>query len=249
MPTPSSEVRTEPACARTTADDAAGTACEAQVREALRLVDDTGSAPLNTDARRSRLNANGPALLCLAAETRRGGLRRAVVRDLAHLTRSAVLLDTALGKLRAARMELVTAGRLTGVRNERDSTRYEINSPGRVSVARPGGPLPGGGIPLGECLARRKHEAATPPTDALRGVPCLLAGRRSPGRGQPVLLHGRGRAGSDASRLVSAHPAGTAGTATNAIRPQPAFGSDLIHLERHAFRCEGKMPGRAGAWS
>jgi DNA invertase Pin-like site-specific DNA recombinase len=111
MPTPRPKVRTEPVYARAAADDAAGTACEAEVREALRLVEDTGSAALDTDARRSRLNANRPALLCPLADARRGGLRRAVVRDLPRLARSAGFLETTLGELRAARVELVTAGR------------------------------------------------------------------------------------------------------------------------------------------
>ncbi|MCL6506857.1 MAG: recombinase family protein [Bryobacteraceae bacterium] len=97
--------------ARTAADDTAGTACRDQVHEALGLVEDARNAAVYTDARRSGLNANQPALLCLPADARRRGLRRAVVRDLARLARSAELLETTLGELRAARVELVTAGR------------------------------------------------------------------------------------------------------------------------------------------
>lgn len=60
------------------------------------------------DAGRSGLDAGRPALRRLLADARRGGLRRAVVRDLARLARSAALLDTILRELRAAGVELLT---------------------------------------------------------------------------------------------------------------------------------------------
>ena len=109
-PAPEPPARTDAVYARTAADDAAGTACRGQVREALGLVKDAGSAAVYADARRSGRDADRPALRRLMADLRRGGLRRVVVRDLARLARSATLLQTILGELRAAGVELVTIG-------------------------------------------------------------------------------------------------------------------------------------------
>jgi DNA invertase Pin-like site-specific DNA recombinase len=94
--------------ARTAADDAAGTACRDQVREALGLVEDAGKAAVYGDPERSGLDADRPGLRRLLADVRRGDLRRVVVRDLARLARSAALLETILCELRAAGVELLT---------------------------------------------------------------------------------------------------------------------------------------------
>ena len=94
--------------ARTAADDDAGTACRGQVREALGVVEDAGSAAVYVDARRSGLDADRPALRRLLVDVRRGQLRRVVIRDLSRLTRNAMLLETILGDFRAAGVELVT---------------------------------------------------------------------------------------------------------------------------------------------
>jgi len=94
--------------ARTAADDEAGTAYRDQVRRALELLGTPARAAVYADARRSGLDADRPALRRLLADVRRGGLRRVVVRDLTRLARSAALLDTILGELRAAGVELLT---------------------------------------------------------------------------------------------------------------------------------------------
>ncbi len=94
--------------ARTAADDEAGTACQAQVRDALELVSDPARAVVYADPRQSGLNADRPALRRLLADARRGGLRRVVVGDVARLARSAALLETILRELRAASVELLT---------------------------------------------------------------------------------------------------------------------------------------------
>ncbi|MDR7576680.1 MAG: recombinase family protein, partial [Armatimonadota bacterium] len=87
---------------------AAGTACEAQGREAFGLVEDAGSMAVYADPGKSGLDADRPALRRLLADARRGGLRRVVVRDIARLARSATLLETILGALRAVGVELLT---------------------------------------------------------------------------------------------------------------------------------------------
>lgn len=94
--------------ARTATDDAAGTACRDQVREALGLVEDAGKAAVYADARGSGLDAERPALRRLLADVRRGRIRRVVVRDVARLARSATVLQTILRELRAAGVELLT---------------------------------------------------------------------------------------------------------------------------------------------
>ena len=109
-PTPEPPARMDAVYARTAADDDAGTACRGQVREALCLVEDAGKAALYADARGSGLDADRPALRRLLADVRRGRIRRVVVRDLARLARSATLLQTIIGELRAAGVELVTIG-------------------------------------------------------------------------------------------------------------------------------------------
>jgi len=109
-PAPEPPAKTDAVYARTAADDAAGTASRVQVREALGLVEDAGSAAVYADARRSGLDADRPALRGLLADIRRGHLGRVVVRDLARLARSATLLQTIIGELRAAGVELVTIG-------------------------------------------------------------------------------------------------------------------------------------------
>jgi DNA invertase Pin-like site-specific DNA recombinase len=109
-PAPEPPAKTDAVYARTAADDAAGTASRVQVREALGLVEDAGSAAVYADARRSGLDADRPALRRLLADIRRGHLGRVVVRDLARLARSATLLQTIIGELRAAGVELVTIG-------------------------------------------------------------------------------------------------------------------------------------------
>jgi DNA invertase Pin-like site-specific DNA recombinase len=108
MRTPRPQAGREAVYARTATDDAGGTACRAQVREAMSVVEDPASAAIYSDARRSGLDANRPALRRLLADARRGGLRRLVVRDLARLARSAALLEPILGELRAADVELLT---------------------------------------------------------------------------------------------------------------------------------------------
>lgn len=95
--------------ARMAADDEAGTACQAQVRQALGLIEDPAGALVYADARRSGLYPDRPALRRLLADVRRGGVRRVVVRDLARLARSATLLESILRELRAAGVELLTA--------------------------------------------------------------------------------------------------------------------------------------------
>lgn len=94
--------------ARTAADDEAGTACRDQVRRALDLVEFPGRAAVYADPEKSGLEADRPGLRRLLADARRGGLRRVVVRDLPRLARSAALLETILGALRAAGVELLT---------------------------------------------------------------------------------------------------------------------------------------------
>ncbi len=94
--------------ARTAADDEAGTACRDQVRRALDLVEFPSRAAVYADPAKSGLDADRPGLRRLLADARRGGLRRVVVRDLARLARSAALLDTILGALRAGGVELLT---------------------------------------------------------------------------------------------------------------------------------------------
>ncbi|GAB4137534.1 MAG: hypothetical protein Fur0037_02740 [Planctomycetota bacterium] len=93
--------------ARTAADDEAGTACREQVRRALELLG-TPARKVYGDPRRSGLAADRPGLRRLMADVRRGGLRCVVVRDLTRLARSAALLETILGELRAAAVELLT---------------------------------------------------------------------------------------------------------------------------------------------
>jgi len=110
QPTPGPPAPMDAVYARTAADDDAGTACWGQVREALGLVEDAGAAAVYADARSSGLDADRPALRRLVADIRRGRLRRVVVRDLTRLARSATLLQTILGELRAAGVELVTIG-------------------------------------------------------------------------------------------------------------------------------------------
>lgn len=102
------QARTDAVYARTAADDEAGTACQGQVREALGLVKDPAGAVVYADVRRSGLDAHRPALRRLLTDARRGALRRVVVRDLARLARSAALLESILGELRAAGVELLT---------------------------------------------------------------------------------------------------------------------------------------------
>ncbi len=53
-PTPGPPARMDAVYARTAADDAAGTACRDQVREALGLVEDAGKAAVYADARLAR---------------------------------------------------------------------------------------------------------------------------------------------------------------------------------------------------
>ena len=110
-PAPRRRARKDAVYARTAADDDAGTACRDQVRRALELLGTPARAAVYADPGRSGLDADRPGLRRLLADARRGGLRRVVVRDLARLARSAALLETILGELRTAGVELVTTGR------------------------------------------------------------------------------------------------------------------------------------------
>lgn len=109
-PTRRPHAGTDAVYARSAADDEAGTACGDQVREALEFVGAPARAAVYADAGRSGLDADRPALCRLLADVGRGGLRRVVVRDLARLARNATLLQTIIGELRAAGVELVTIG-------------------------------------------------------------------------------------------------------------------------------------------
>jgi DNA invertase Pin-like site-specific DNA recombinase len=105
------KAKTDAVYARTAADDEAGTARRDQVRRVLEGLGTPARAAVYGDPGRSGLDADRPALRRLMAEVRRRGLRRVVVRDLTHLARSAALLETILGELRTAGVQLVTAGR------------------------------------------------------------------------------------------------------------------------------------------
>ena len=96
--------------ARSAADDDVGTACRAQVREALEMLGNPAGSAVYADPRRSGLDADRPALRRLLADIRRGRLRRVIVRDVARLARSATLLRAILDEFRAASVELVTIG-------------------------------------------------------------------------------------------------------------------------------------------
>lgn len=96
---------------RTAADDEAGTACGDQVRRALELIEPPARAAVYADPGTSGLDADRPGLRRLLADVRRRRLRRVIVHDFARLARSAGLLETILGELRAARVELVIARR------------------------------------------------------------------------------------------------------------------------------------------
>ncbi|MFN3485908.1 MAG: recombinase family protein [Planctomycetota bacterium] len=87
----------------------AGTACGDQVRRALELP--PARAAVYADPGTSGLDADRPGLRRLLADVRRRRLRRVIVHDFARLARSAGLLETILGELRAAHVELVIAGR------------------------------------------------------------------------------------------------------------------------------------------
>lgn len=105
---PGPTARKDAIYARTAADDEAGTACRAQVRRALALVQPPGGAAVYADPATSGLDAGRPGLRRLLADVRRGSLRRVAVRDLTRLARSAALLETILRELRAAGVELLT---------------------------------------------------------------------------------------------------------------------------------------------
>ena len=109
-PTRGLRARTDAIYARSAVDGETATECRVQVREALEFVGAPARAAVYTDPGASGLDANRPALRRLLADVRLGGLRRVVVRDLARLARSAPLLETILGELRAAGVELVTIG-------------------------------------------------------------------------------------------------------------------------------------------
>ncbi len=93
---------------RTAADDEAGTACQDQVRRVLELVEQPAPPAVYADAGKSGLDANRPGLQRLLADIRQGSLRCVVVGDIARLARNTTLLETILGELRAAGVELVT---------------------------------------------------------------------------------------------------------------------------------------------
>ena len=94
--------------ARSAADDDAGTACQRQVCEALASLEEPAGAAIYTDARKSGLDADRPAIRRLLVDVRRGHLRRVVVRDLSRLARDVSILDTILTEFQAAGVELVT---------------------------------------------------------------------------------------------------------------------------------------------
>jgi DNA invertase Pin-like site-specific DNA recombinase len=81
------------------------------------VLETLGNPPVPTvyaDPRKSGLDANRPALRHLLVDIRRGRLQRVVVRDVSRLARDATLLETILGELRAAGVDLVTIGERTG---------------------------------------------------------------------------------------------------------------------------------------
>lgn len=109
-PTPGPGARTEAVYARTATDDDDGTACRGQVREVLETLGNPPVPTVYADPRKSGLDADRPALRHLLVEIRRGRLQRVAVRDVNRLARDATLLETILGKLRAADVELVITG-------------------------------------------------------------------------------------------------------------------------------------------